>query len=106
MDIKDTKCKKYNDTSQCKSLDCSLCNFRLPENLPPKDFSEMSDEELRDVYRDYYDSKTNECRCDSFVPNAIKLQNDIGGDFTLREAIEWTRMEFFEEVCDRFFLES
>lgn len=62
----------------------------------------MSKEELKSIYRDYTDSKDKGVRCESFVPYARKIKENIGGSFTLAEAIEWTKRDFFEEVCDRF----
>lgn len=63
----------------------------------------MKNEELSAIYKDYITSKNEGNRCESFVPYAREIKENIGGDFTLAEAIYLTKLDFFEEVCDRFF---
>lgn len=37
-----------------------------------------------------------------FVPYAKEIKENIGGDFTLAEAIRLAKLDFFEEVCNRY----
>lgn len=67
-------------------------------------YGSMTNEELSKIYKDYTESKNKGVRCESFVPYAREIKENIGGDFTLAEGIRWAKMDFFEEVCDRFLL--
>ena len=70
------------------------------ERSPYKD---MSKEKLKEIYDDVLASDAVPRRVESFVPYAEKIKENIGGDFTLREGIDWARKEFFEEVASRYF---
>ena len=65
-------------------------------------YSDKTNEELSLIYKDYVDSKNEGIRCESFVPYAKEIKENIGGDFTLAEAIRLAKLDFFEEVCNRF----
>ena len=65
-------------------------------------YGTMTNEELSTIYKDYVMSKNKGIRCESFVPYAREIKENIGGDFALVEGINWTKIDFFEEVCDRF----
>ena len=65
-------------------------------------YGTMTNKELSNIYEDYTKSKSEGIRCESFVPYAKEIKEYIGGDFTLVEGIHWAKMDFFEEVCDRF----
>lgn len=65
-------------------------------------YKDMANEELSLIYKDYVDSKCKWIRCESFVPYAKEIKENIGGDFTLAEAIRLAKLDFFEEVCNRF----
>jgi hypothetical protein len=67
-------------------------------------YSNKTDEELSLIYKDYVISKNEGTRCESFIPYAKEIKENIGGDFTLAEAIRLAKLEFFEEVCNRFFI--
>ena len=69
------------------------------ENL----YKSLSNNELYAIYMDYVRSKQTGNRCESFVPYAKMIKENIGGDFTLREGIDATKQDFFDEVCRRFF---
>lgn len=65
-------------------------------------YRSMTNDDLSIIYKDYVISKNNGIRCESFVPYAKEIKENIGGDFSLAEGIRWAKMDFFEEVCDRF----
>lgn len=65
-------------------------------------YSSMTNEKLSEIYKDYIVSKNEGRRCESFVPYAKKIKENISGDFTLAEGISYAKIVFFEEVCDRF----
>ena len=65
-------------------------------------YSDKTNEELSLIYKDYVVSKNGGIRCESFVPYAKETKENIGGDFTLAEAIRLAKLDFFEEVCNRF----
>lgn len=65
-------------------------------------YSDKTNEELSLIYKDYVTSKNEGTRCESFVPYAKEIQKNIGGDLTLVEAIRLAKLDFFEEVCNRF----
>ena len=66
-------------------------------------YIKMSDDDLLFIYKDIIESDNIPQRVESLVPYAEKIKDNIGGDFTLREAIEWSRKDFFEEVARRYF---
>lgn len=66
-------------------------------------YETLSDDALYDIYADYICSKKTGDRCESFVPYGKMIKENIGGDFTLREGIDATKHDFFDEVCKRFF---
>ena len=65
-------------------------------------YASMTNEELSTIYKDYVVSKNEGKRCESFVPYAKEIKENICGDFTLAEGIRWAKIDFFEEVCTRF----
>ena len=65
-------------------------------------YSNKTNEELSLIYKDYIVSKNEGIRCESFVPYAKEIKENIGGDFTLAEAIRLAKLDFFVEVCNRF----
>lgn len=69
-------------------------------------YSDKTNEELSLIYKDYVVSKNEGIRCESFVPYAKEIKENIGGDFTLAEAIRLAKLDFFEEVCNRFLKEK
>lgn len=64
----------------------------------------MTNEELSNIYKDYTESKNKGVRCESFVPYAREIKENIGEGFTVADGINWAKIDFFEEVCDRFLL--
>ena len=68
-----------------------------------KPYKEMDKDKLSEIYNDYIESKRRGIRCESFVPYAKEIKENIGGDYTLAEAIDWTKQDFFDEVCKRYF---
>lgn len=64
----------------------------------------MTNEELSKIYKDYTESKNKGVRCESFVPYAREIKENIGEGFTVADGINWAKIDFFEEVCDRFLL--
>lgn len=66
-------------------------------------YKRMSDDDLLFIYKDIIESDNIPQRVESLVPYAKKIKENIGSDFTLREAIEWSRKDFFEEVARRYF---
>ena len=66
-------------------------------------YNSMSNGDLYIIYKDYFHSKETGNRCESFIPYAKEIKENIGGDYTLREGIEEAKKDFFEEVCRRFF---
>lgn len=65
-------------------------------------YSDKTNEELSAIYKDYIVSKNDEKRCESFVPYAREIKENIGGYFTLLDGIGIAKIDFFEAVCDRF----
>ena len=65
-------------------------------------YRSMTNEELSKIYTDYIESKNKGVRCESFVPFAREIKENIGESFTVADGIDWTKIDFFEEVCDRF----
>lgn len=65
-------------------------------------YGSMTNEELSAIYKDYVVSKKEGIRCESFVPYGKEIKENIGGNFTLAEGISWAKIDFFEEVCNRF----
>ena len=68
-----------------------------------KKYSEINDDELKVIYDDIVESKKTGKRVESLVPFAQLIKENIGGDFTLREALEWMKQDFFNEVASRYF---
>lgn len=66
-------------------------------------YKRMSDDDLLFIYKDIIESDNIPQRAESLVSYAEKIKENIGSDFTLREAIEWSRKDFFEEVARRYF---
>lgn len=66
-------------------------------------YKNMSNEELKVIYDDIIFSEKVPQRVESLVPYGNDLKNLIGGNFTLREGIDWARNDFFEEIANRFF---
>ena len=66
-------------------------------------YKEMDKDKLYEIYNDYIESKRQGIRCESFVPYAKEIKENIGGDYTLAEAIDWAKQDFFDEVCKRYF---
>lgn len=66
-------------------------------------YKKMSDDDLLCIYNDIIESDKISQRVESLVPYAEKIKENIGGNFTLREAIAWSRKDFFEEVAKRYF---
>lgn len=62
----------------------------------------MTNEELSKIYKDYTESKNKGVRCESFVPYAREIKENIGDGFTVADGINWAKIDFFEEVCNRF----
>lgn len=67
-------------------------------------YGSMTNEELSTIYKDYVMSKNKGVRCESFVPYAREIKENIGASFTIADGISWAKMDFFEEVCNRFLL--
>lgn len=67
-------------------------------------YKKMSDDELLYIYKDIVTSDDIPQRAESLVPYAEQVKKNIGGDFTLREAIAWSRKDYFEEIARRYFL--
>ena len=65
-------------------------------------YSDKTNEELSLIYKDYVVSKNEGIGGESFVPYAKEIKENIGGDFTLAEAIRLAKLDFFEVVCNRF----
>nr|DAP47671.1 MAG TPA: DNTTIP1 dimerization domain protein [Caudoviricetes sp.] len=65
-------------------------------------YGSMTNEELSKIYKDYIESKNKEARCESFVPYAREIKENIGDGFTVADGINWAKIDFFEEVCNRF----
>ena len=65
-------------------------------------YESMTNEELSKIYKDYIESKNKGVRCESFVPYAREIKENIGEGFTVADGINWAKIDFFEEVCDRF----
>ena len=65
-------------------------------------YEKMSDDDLLYIYNDIIESDKKQKRVESLVPYAEQIKENIGGDFTLREAIAWSRKDFFEEVARRY----
>jgi hypothetical protein len=65
-------------------------------------YRSMTNEELSKIYKDYIESKNKGVRCESFVPFTREIKENIGESFTVADGIDWTKIDFFEEVCDRF----
>lgn len=65
-------------------------------------YGSMTNEELSKIYKDYIESKSKGVRCESFVPYAREIKENIGEGFTVADGINWAKIDFFEEVCDRF----
>ena len=66
-------------------------------------YNSMSNGDLHIIYKDYVHSKETGNRCESFVPYAKEIKENIVCDYTLRELIEEARNDFFEEVFRRLF---
>ncbi|MBS4902338.1 MAG: hypothetical protein KHZ96_07640 [Coprobacillus sp.] len=62
----------------------------------------MTNKELSKIYKDYTESKNKGVRCESFVPYAREIKENIGEGFTVADGINWAKIDFFEEVCNRF----
>ena len=65
-------------------------------------FDALTKEELTDILNNYFDSKKEGCRCESLVPYAWAIKDNVGGDFSLNDAIEWVKNDFFEEIARRY----
>lgn len=65
-------------------------------------YGSMTNEELSKIYKDYTESKNKGVKCESFVPYAKEIKEKIGESFTVADGIDWARIDFFEEVCNRF----
>lgn len=68
-------------------------------------YETYSDEELCNIIKDIFESEKEGKRVESFVPYAVEIKNSINGAsefFTLREAIEWAKRDFYEVLCKRF----
>lgn len=50
-------------------------------------YGSMTNEELSTIYKDYVMSKNKGVRCESFVPYAREIKENIGGCFTLSEGM-------------------
>ena len=66
-------------------------------------YKKMSDDDLLSIYNDIIESDRIPQRVESLVPYAEGIKENIGGDFTLREAIVWSRKDFFLDVARRYF---
>lgn len=64
----------------------------------------MTKEELKQIYDDICLSDNVPKRAESLVPYATEIKENIGGDYTLQEALIWARKDFFEEVATRYFV--
>lgn len=65
-------------------------------------YGSMTNEELSKIYKDYTESKNKGVRCESFVPYAREIKENLGEGFTVADGINLAKRDFFEEVCDRF----
>lgn len=66
-------------------------------------FSEMSKEELNDIYLDICLSEADGRRCESLVPFAEALRVKIDDLLPLRDAISMAKEKYFKEVAKRYF---
>ena len=66
-------------------------------------YVDMTDLELKEIYYDILVSKKGMHRAESLVPYATQIKENLGGDFTLREAIECAKRDFYDEISKRFF---
>lgn len=48
-------------------------------------YGSMTNEELSKIYKDYIESKNKEARCESFVPYAREIKENIGDGFTVAD---------------------
>jgi hypothetical protein len=68
-------------------------------------YKSYSDEELCVIIKDIMESRKERKRVESFVPYAKEIKDDINGaskSFTLREALDMARQDFYDVVCERF----
>ena len=65
-------------------------------------FETLSKERLTKILTDYFASGKESCRCKSLVPYAQAIKDNIGEDFSLKDAIEWAKKDFFEEIARRY----
>lgn len=71
--------------------------------MPQNPYFEMSVEELKIIYIDFCRSRAEGKRCESFVPYAKELKENLGNVVTLKDTIKMAKEEFFLTIAEKFF---
>ena len=66
-------------------------------------FEKLKENELKEIWIDYYISKKEGRRCESIVPYAEKYHEKFGDLMSLRTAIDLVSIMFLEEIAKRYF---